>query len=173
MNDKTRFTEARSRMLPLGRAEHSYDLLMSHFAGCYLDIQSAGYDNLPELEVLHTWLRELNFVIRPSLIEAWKLMAEHFGFSLGQKVNLEGTLFYPVRVSVYPDEQVATFTGFAALKSGKPGKTSVCVEAGASSVAEVFDQHLAADELQALFFENITRRNPVRSFLDAELAKLS
>ena len=166
MNDKTRFTEAKSRMLPLGRAEHSYDLLMSHFAGCYLDMQSAGYDNLPELEVLHTWLRELNFVIRPSLIEAWKLMAEHFGFSLGQKVNLEGTLFYP-------DEQVATFTGFAALKSGKPGKTSVCVEAGASSVAEVFDQHLAADELQALFFENITRRNPVRSFLDAELAKLS
>ncbi len=173
MDDATLFNEARGRMLSLGRAEYSYDLLVSHFAGCYLNMTEAGYDNPPDLDVLHTWLRELNFVIRPNLIEAWKLMAKHFGFSLGQKVRIDGTLFYPVRVAAYPLEQVVTFTGFAALKSGKPGKTSVSVEAEASSVAEAFDQHLASEEVESLFFENMTRRNPVRSFLDAELAKLS
>jgi hypothetical protein len=59
----------------LGRAEYRYDRLVSDFSEHYLEIMRSGYQPAPDLEILHSWLRHLNFEIRPSLLESWKSAA--------------------------------------------------------------------------------------------------
>jgi hypothetical protein len=166
------FTALRDRINLLGRAEYHYDCLVTYFAQHYLDLKEAGYEPLPDRDVFQKWLRHLNRDIRPNLLQAWKEMAAEFGFQLGDRVILDGTDFYPARVSCYPRENIVRFTGFASKKDGKPGSSSVTAAAKPGAKVEHKPQKLDPALLESVYFEGVSRMHNVKEFLKSELASL-
>jgi hypothetical protein len=149
--------------------------LISYFAEHYLDLAKAGYEPLPDLQVLHPWLKHLHFEIRPALLECWKAVASRAGFELGDLIEVDGTKLYPVQAAAYPDLDDVTFTGFEAKKDGSPGKTYTDVEVRENTVVTRLGKKLEASILTPLFFRGIrgSRTTPIKEFLENELSKLS
>ncbi len=77
MNKNIHFEELRKQVNILGRAEYRYDLLVTHFAENYMELLNSGYENPPDISILHLWLKELNFKIRPKLLESWSYEIEY------------------------------------------------------------------------------------------------
>jgi hypothetical protein len=166
------FGELKTRISTLGRAEYRYDRLVSDFAEHYLELMRADYKVLPDIAVFHGWLKHLHTEIRPSLLNAWRSMAGLYGFKLGDRISVEGSDVYAVRVSCYPLEDIVRFTGFGTKKDGKPSQSSVTVSVKENSVIQKHGQSLDEATLAPLYFEGSTRLLPVKKFLQDEIAKL-
>jgi hypothetical protein len=166
------FTELKTRISTLGRAEYQYDRLVSDFAEHYLELVRANYEVLPDITAFRGWLKHLHSEIQPSLLDAWKSMADLYGFILGDRITVEGTDVYVVRVSCYPLEGIVRFTGFASKKDGKPSQSSVTVSVKENSVVHKHGQSLDETTLSSLYFEGSTRLPDVNQFLLDEIAKL-
>jgi hypothetical protein len=166
------FSESRERIIVLGRAEYRYDRLVSAFAEHYIELVRANYETLPDLEILRGWLLHLHRTIRPNLLQAWHSLAEHFGFRLGDRISVDGTELYVIRVSCYPLEQTVHFLGYGVKKDGKPTQSSVTVSLTENTVVQKSDRALEASVIAELYFESSSQQPNVKSFLAAEIAKL-
>ncbi|RUO34811.1 hypothetical protein [Aliidiomarina soli] len=167
------FFQLKNQINVLSRAEYAYDRLTSQFVEHYLSITQASYKTIPDLEVLHTWLKHLNFEIRPALVEHWRAVANLAGFELGELVEVDGTKLYAVKASAYPDLDYISFTGFNAKKDGSPGRSSVHASLWENSRVTRFDKRMDEATLTPYFFEGSSRLPQVKDFLQAELAKLT
>ncbi len=166
------FGELKTRISTLGRAEYRYDRLVSDFAEHYLELVRADYEVLPDIAIFRVWLKHLHTEIRPGLLGAWRSMAGLYGFKLGDRISVEGSDVYVVRVSCYPLEDIVRFTGFGAKKDGRPSQSSVTVSAKENSKVLKHDQSLDEATLSSLYFEGSSRLPNVKQFLQDELAKL-
>jgi hypothetical protein len=168
----TTFPELKTRISTLGRAEYRYDRLVSDFAEHYLELARAGYEVLPDIMVFRCWLKHLHTEIRPSLLDAWRNMADLYGFKLGDRISVEGSDVYVVRVSCYPLEDIVRFTGYGSKKDGKPSQSSVTATVKERSVVQKHGQSLDEATLSSLYFEGSSRLPNVKQFLQDEIAKL-
>jgi len=166
------FTELKPRIVTLGRAEYRYDLLVSNFAEHYLELVRADYKTLPDIEIFRGWLKHLHTEIRPALLDAWRGMADCFRFRLDDRILVEGSDLYAVRVSCYPLEDIVRFTGFGAKKDGKPSQSTVIASVKETSVVQKHGQSLDEATLASLYFEGSSRLPNVKQFLQDEIAKL-
>jgi hypothetical protein len=159
------FATLKNTISKLGRAEYRYDRLVCEFADHYIALAEAGYEHLPDLQVLREWQSQLNSVIRPGLLDAWRSMAAHFGFSLGDRIKGNDVDLYVVRMSCYPLENIVRFTGFGVKKNGERSSSSVDVTATEQSELKRTGHCLSQDEVDSLFFEGTTRSQRIREFL--------
>jgi hypothetical protein len=169
----TEFLQLKNRINLLGRAEYRYDRLVSDFSEHYLELVRSGYEPIPDLKAFHSWLKHLNFEIRPSLLECWKEVAHHKKFELGDLIEVEGTKIYAVRADSYPDLDYIRFTGYGVKKDEKPGQTSVSVNIKETTAVTRFSKKLEESILTPIFFEGSCRLSNVREFLNNELSKLA
>jgi hypothetical protein len=161
------FSVLRSKISLLGRAEYRYDRLVCDFAEHYLALSEAGYQPLPELGIVQNWWHQLNSVIRPELLAAWRAMAKHYGFALGARVCCGDAELYVVRVSCYPLENTVRFLGFGIKKDGSAAQSSVSVAVKEDSVVALVGQQLSSEVLSPLYFESSSKVAAIRAFLDA------
>ena len=171
----TTFHELKNKICLLDRAEYHYDCLVMYFADHYLSLTEAGYEPLPDLQALHSWLRHLHFEIRPALLECWKAAASQAGFELGDLIEVDGTKLYAVSASADFGLDYIRFRGLEAKKDGSPGKTRTDVLIRENTVVTRLGKKLEASILAPLFFEIKYRlfRVDVTEFLKNELSKLS
>ena len=166
------FQEIRERIIRLGRAEYRYDRLVSDFGEHYTELVRANYQPLPDIAAFRCWLRHLVVELRPGLLDAWRDMAGHYGFALGDKITAEGTGIYVVRMSCYPLEEIVRFAGFAVKKDGKRAQSSVEVAVKEHSSIQKHSESLDEAILRPLFFQGSSRLANVQTFLQAETAEL-
>lgn len=168
----TNFQNLKDQIAFLGRAEYQYDRLVSDFAEHYLELIRAEYKTLPDIQIFQIWLKHLQKEIRPSLLNAWTSMAEHYGFKLGDKIVVGTQELYAVRASCYPLENIVRFTGFNVKKDGKPGQSAIDVSLNEDTKVRNGDVSLDSELLSTLFFEGTSRLPDVKQFLRDEIAKL-
>lgn len=167
------FLQLKNQINVLSRAEYAYDRLTSQFVEHYLSITKAGYQTAPDLDVLHRWLKQLNFEIRPALVEHWRAVAHLAGFALGELVEVDGIRLYAVKASAYPDLDYINFTGFNAKKDGSPGRSSVHANLWENSRVTRLGKSMDEAMFTPYFFEGSSQLPQVKDFLQAELAKLT
>ena len=169
----TTFRELKNQINLCGRAEYRYDRLVSDFSEHYLELKRSGYEVLPDLQILHVWLTHLNRVIRPTLLESWRKVAEHAGFSLGDLIEVDGIKLYAIRADSYPDLDYVRFTGFGTKKDLSPSRTSTTVEIKETTKATNLGKSLDASVIEPLFFEGSSRLSNVKEFLGQELSRVA
>lgn len=169
----TTFHQLKIRIDLLGRAEYRYDRLTADFSEHYLELTRTGYEPVPDLQILHSWLKHLNFEIRPSLIECWKAVANQAGFELGDLIEMDGAKLYAVKANSYPDSDCVRFTGFGVKKDRAPSQTATSVNVNESTMATRLGKRLEESILVPLFFEGSSRLPSVREFLKSELSNLA
>ena len=90
----------------------------------------------------------------------------------GDRISVEGSDVYVVRVSCYPLEDIVRFTGYGSKKDGKPSQSSVTATVKERSVVQKHGQSLDEATLSSLYFEGSSRLPNVKQFLQDEIAKL-
>lgn len=168
----TSFTANKNKISLLGRAEYRYDRLVSDFAEHYLELKRADYSPLPDIAVFNLWLYHLHNEIRPSLLEAQRAIAAHFGFKLGDHIKANGVGLYVFKISSYPLEDIVRLEGYSVKKDGKPTRSGVFVEVQEDTQVEVLKGILEESELGSVFFPGSTRLENVKSFIQSAINNL-
>ncbi len=169
----TTFHELKNQINLSGRAEYRYDRLVSDFSEHYLELKRSGYEVLPNVQILHTWLAHLNREIRPVLLECWKGVAEQAGFSLGDLIEVDGVKIYAVKADAYPDLDYVRFTGFGVKKDLSPSQTAVSVNIKETTKVTKLGKSIGASLIEPLFFEGSSKLPNVKEFLKQELAHVA
>lgn len=169
----TAFRKLKNQINLSGRAEYRYDRLVSDFSEHYLELKRSGYEVLPDLQILHAWLTHLNRVIRPALLESWRKVADHAGFSLGDLIEVDGIKIYAIKADSYPDLDYVRFTGFGAKKDLSPSQAAASVEIKETTKAIRLGKSLDASVIEPLFFEGSSRLSSVKDFLSQELSRVA
>lgn len=167
------FRELKNRINHSGRAEYRYDRLVSDFSEHYLELKRSGYEVLPDLQILHAWLTHLNRAIRPTLLESWRKVAKHAGFSLGDLIEVDGVKLYAIKADSYPDLDYVRFTGFGARKDLSPSRTATSVEIKETTKATRLGKALEASVIEPLFFEGSSRLPNIKEFLSQEFSRVA
>ncbi len=166
------FTDTKNKINTLTRAEYRYDGLVSAFALHYLELSDFGYKPLPDISILHEWLRHLNLEIRPQLREQWDRIGKLFGFDLGDRIQCGDTELYAIRMSADPGGSVVRIYGFGVKKDGSPSQTVTSVEIKERSKVSKLDGCLKPAELENLLFPGSSSLPRVKVFLNDQLKKL-
>lgn len=167
------FLELKNQINHLSCSEYRYDRLVADFSEHYLELKRSGYKVLPDIKVLHTWLKHLNFVLRPELLGCWKSAAEKLGFSLGDLIEVNGTKIYAIRASAYPDLDCIVFTGFGVKKNNSPSQISTTVDLEEDSKVIRLGKRMDENAIEPLFFEGSCRLDYVNEFLKLELSQIA